>query len=88
MKHTVILIIVFVILALSVINAVNDQEEFHTHQDFFQQMTNFANKGGRFTAQDGQDLCEEINKIKFNYNDMDLVNCDKYSGQQKSIINE
>jgi len=34
------------------------------YMDFVDQMSHFANKGPRFTAQDGQALCERVAKLE------------------------
>ncbi len=80
MKELITLIVVFIILALSVYNAVADKSEMHQHHNFFTKMTKFADTGARFTASDGLELCDAINELKLNYEpeQNDLIDCNRF----------
>jgi hypothetical protein len=71
MKDQIILFIVITILSLAVYNAWKDEEEMHSHEEFFEQMLEFKhslevfkNKGRRNTADQGQALCERLNTLE------------------------
>ncbi len=78
LRENRVFIIVLIILGFSAYNSITDQVEMHQHHDFFTKMSKFAETGARFTAQDGMDLCDEINKMKFDYTDLDLMDCERY----------
>ncbi len=79
MKEKINLFVISVILILSVLNVVTDNDEMHEHRDFFNKMTKFADTGARFTAEDGKHLCTEINKIKVHNEVNDLLDCTMYT---------
>ena len=74
----ILLPIVAFTLGFAVYNSIADHYEMQEHHLFFTKITKFAYTGERFTSKDGLKLCDEINKIKFHYNDLDLVDCDMY----------
>lgn len=74
-KDRATLILVFFVLLFSVYNAVTDRVELTEHHNFFGKMEKFANTGARFTAQDGKELCDEINSMK----DDNFLHCEKFT---------
>ena len=80
MKQVIILVVVFVILGLSVTNAIQDKNEIHEHHKAFAKMDEFVNTGARFTATDGLELCDAINRLKLQYEpeQNDLLDCNRF----------
>ena len=79
-KQIMTLIIVIIILAFSVYNSITDNMEMHDHYDFFAKMNAFADTGARFTATDGLELCDAINRLKLQYEpeQNDLLDCNRF----------
>lgn len=76
--------IVTTILGLAIYNAWTDNNESHSHQEFFDTMNGFKedtvtfmNRGGRNTSDMGRDLCERVNALESKTDTAPPVSCDK-----------
>ena len=77
--HVLMPIVTFT-LGFAIFNSVKDHFEMQEHHEFFTSMTKFANTGARFTATDGLELCDAINRLKLNYEpeQNDLLDCNRF----------
>ena len=73
MKSKLLWLLVLAVLAASIWNEYREEDQ---HTKFFEDMRSFANKGDRFTSQDGLILCYSVSASQEAHG-MKPLNCDE-----------